>query len=189
MATTGLKNFHYAIVTADTASDYTTSVPKRIPGGISVTATTTTNTSTLYADDGAAATDTAIGSTQVTINTKDLPTEIEAELLGHTVSADGVLIEKTDSVAPYVAVGFSGATSDGGEMFVWLFKGRFAIPDQNLQTRGENVEYQTPTIVGQFIKRTHDNAFRAKVVSTDEGVNPIVIEDWFKSVNGAMLMS
>jgi len=182
MAVVGLKNLHYAKLTKDDDTGVTYGTPKKIAPAISVQMNTNSNTATLYADDGPAATDSALGVTEVTINTSDLPTAVEAELLGHTINEDGVMIENSDDAAPYVAIGFSSITSDGGEMFVWLLKGKFSVPQQNHQTKGENIEYQTPTIVGQFLKRDFDGDWRYKVRSTDDGVNAAVIANWFTEV-------
>ncbi|USK56576.1 phage tail protein [Cytobacillus solani] len=182
MAQVGLKDLHFAKLTKDDEVEVTYAVPKKIAPAISVNMTTSSNSATLYADDGPAATDSALGVTEVTINTSDLPTAVEAELLGHTVNSEGVMVENADDTAPYVAIGFRSKTSDGGEMFVWLLKGKFSIPEQNYATKGESIEYQTPTITGQFIKRIHDGDWRYKMKSNDQGVDPTVISNWFTKV-------
>ena len=35
---------------------------------------------------------------------------------------------------------------------IWLYKVKFAIPDENYTTKGDSIEFTTPEIVGQFIK-------------------------------------
>ncbi|TYS50087.1 major tail protein [Bacillus infantis] len=179
MATIGLKNLHFAKLLKDDETGATYEPPKRIAPAISVGMNTSSNTSTLYADDGPAATDSSLGTTELTINTSDLPIAVEAELLGHTINESGVMVENADDVAPYVAIGFMSRTSDGGEMFVWLLKGKFSIPQQNHQTKGENIEYQTPTITGQFLKRDFDGDWRYKVKSNDVGVDQALTANWF----------
>lgn len=179
MATIGLKDLHYSKIIKDDETGVTYEAPKKIAPAISVGMKTNSESTTLYADDGPAATDSSLGMTEVTINTSDLPTEVEADLLGHTVNEDGVLVGNADDSAPYVAIGFKSKTSDGGEMFVWLLKGKFSVPEANHQTKGESIEYQTPTIVGQFLKRQFDGDWRYKVRSNDTGVNAATITNWF----------
>ncbi|MFP7447111.1 phage tail protein [Bacillus infantis] len=179
MATIGLKDLRYAKLLNDDETGVTYEEPKKIAPAISAGMNTSSNTTTLYADDGPAATDSSLGTTELTLNTSDLPIAVEADLLGHSINESGVMVENADDVAPYVAVGFMSKTSDGGEMFVWLLKGKFSIPQQNHQTKGENIEYQTPTITGQFLKRDFDGDWRYKVKSNDEGVDPALVENWF----------
>jgi phi13 family phage major tail protein len=179
VATIGLKDLHYSKLINDDETGAIYGEPKRIAPGISVGMTTSSNTSTLYADDGPAATDSSLGTTELTINTSDLPTDVEADLLGHKINESGVMVENAEDMAPYVAIGFRSKTSDGAEMFVWLLKGKFSIPQHSYQTKGENIEYQTPTITGQFLKRDFDGDWRYKVKSNDEGVDPALVENWF----------
>lgn len=179
MATIGLQNLHYATITKDDETGTTYSEIKKIAPAISVGMTTTTNSAILYADDAPGDIDTTTGATEVTINTADLPTAVEAALLGHTVNEAGVLVENFDDQPPYVAIGFSSRTSDGGEMFVWLLKGKFRVPDANHATKTDNIEYQTPSIVGTFVRRQFDNNWRYKARSTDEGMDAQTITNWF----------
>lgn len=177
--TVGLRNLHVATLTSDDATAAVYATPEKLARAIEATITPSVNSTTLYADDGAAATTSALGEVEVEINIDALPTAMQAKLLGHTVNADGVLVKKSSDVAPYIALGFSSANDDGTEKYVWLLKGKFQLPEQTFRTKGSEVEYQTPTIQARFVKRDFDSAWQFQVDSGDTGVNAATITNWF----------
>ncbi|MFB1098174.1 major tail protein [Terribacillus sp. JSM ZJ617] len=183
MASVGVSNLHIAKLLTDNKDGVTYDTPKKVAPSITVGMVPTTNSNNLYGDDQVVSADTTLGPVELTLNTTDLPAGIEAEMLGHTINEDGVMVSNSQDQAPYFAVGFSSKqTDDGKELFVWLLKVKFRVPDSNHQTKGENVEYQTPTIIGSGIPRTSDGDWRYKVKSGDEGVNQSKIESWFTQV-------
>ena len=57
----------------------------------------------------------------------------------------------THDVAPYLGVGFYGAVMRNNKvsyMAKWLKKVQFAEPNDETETKGETVNFQTPTIEG-----------------------------------------
>lgn len=161
MPQVGLRDLHYAVLTSDDSTGVEYDTPKPIVGAINATITPTTNSATLYADDGAAETATALGEITVALNTKDLPSEVQADLLGHEVNSEGVLIRKSTDVAPYVAIGFKSEKSNGKFRYVWLYKGKFQPSEQAYNTKTDTPEFQTPTINGTFVRREFDDAWQA----------------------------
>lgn len=180
--TVGLNNLHYALLTKDDSTGITYSAPKKVAGAIEAKISPKVNSAILYADDGAAETASSLGEIEVEINLKSLPSEVQKEILGHTLNTEGVLIKKSDDIAPYLALGFSSQNSDGTTKYVWLFKGKFELPEENFKTKGENVEFQTPSVKAKFVKRDKDNAWQAQVNSGDTGIDPAVIPAWFTAV-------
>jgi len=87
MAKVGLSNLHYAKNTKDDATGVTYEVPKKIAGVITADIKTGSNTATLFADNGPAETATALGEITLDLETKDLPLEAHADLLGRTIVA------------------------------------------------------------------------------------------------------
>lgn len=179
----GLDMLHYAIMeegtdTVDTPPVYDT--PVRIEGAITATITPTVNAANLYADDALAETANTLGEITVALNTKDLPLEHQAALLGSELGDNGELISKSTDIAPYVAILFRMLKSDGTYRYVKLLKGRFQEPESNAQTRGENIEYNTPTINATFMPRIYDKQWKR---TADEGENGFNGGDtWFDSV-------
>jgi phi13 family phage major tail protein len=180
--TVGLKNLHIATLTTDTPTAATYAAPVILARAIEAKITPSVNSTTLYADDGAAAVTSALGEVELELNIDALSTANQALLLGHTINADKVLVKKSTDIAPYVAVGFSSANDDGTQKYVWLLKGRFELPEQNFKTKGSEVEFQTPTIKAKFVKRDFDSAWQFQVDSGDSGVAAGVITGWFTTV-------
>lgn len=55
---------------------------------------------------------------------------------------------------------------------------KFAVPDENYTTKGDSIEFTTPEIVGQFIKRS-DGLWKAEHVA--EPTNSVATA-WFTTV-------
>ncbi|MFT9848517.1 major tail protein [Aneurinibacillus sp. REN35] len=178
----GLKDLHYALLTKDDATGVTYSAPKKIIGAITANVSPTTNTETLYADDGPSDVATALGEITVELNVKDLPLETQAELLGHTLGSDGVLLKNADDQAPYVAIGFRSKKSNGKDRFVWLFKGKFQPNEEEYQTREDSPSFQTPTIEGTFVKREFDGNWQAIGDEDATGFTAATAQAWFTKV-------
>lgn len=156
MSKIGVKNFHYAVQTAEETAlaDATYDTTKALPGLVSVEVSNESQTNTLYADDGPYESSSSMGSINVTIDLADLPLSVQADLLGHTYDDSNdkeILVKKASDSAPYVAILFEFTMGNGGNRCVKLYKGRFAEPTDNGQTKGENVEFQTSQITAQFV--------------------------------------
>lgn len=153
MSKIGISNLHYAVQTtedtASTAAVYGT--PVAVPGMVSADVTPASNTATLYADNGPYETANTLGEITVSLDLADLPLEVQAALLGHTLTS-GQLDSKTDDVAPYVALMFEYLLGSGKKRCVKLYKGRFSEPAESAQTKGENVEFQTNTVEASFVQ-------------------------------------
>lgn len=92
----------------------------------------------------------------------------KAYLLGNTVDTNGVLIAASDDEAPYVAMGFKTARSDGSDDYLWLYKGKFAQGDSTYHTKEQGaVNWQTPVLTGTFIPRINDKKILCEVNSED----------------------
>lgn len=177
MPVVGLRDLYAAKVKADGTYD----VPRKLAPAISANVTPNFQITTLYGDDRAVAVAEALGDIDVEIGVADLPADDYAFLLGKTKNADGVIEDSSDDVAPYVAIGFRLPFEDGGFRYYWYYKGKFNPPAQTNNTKGESVEFQTPTISGKFVARD-DGKWRAHLDSNDTGANQTVIDGWFNAV-------
>lgn len=179
MALVGLKNIYYAVVESDTATATTYGTPVKIGNAMSVDINPTVNTTKLFGDDMAVAVDNSLGEITVTIETTDIPLEDLANLLGHTVESDTLVAKASDSSsAAYVALMFESDKHNGGIRCVKLLKGRFAPTQETINTKGENLEYQTPRLEGTFVARESDGAWK-KVKDYPAGTST---SDWYTSV-------
>ena len=161
MALVGLKNIHYAVITADSDGATTYDTPKKIGNAVSVDINPTTQKAALYGDDMAVATATSMGEITVTIETTDIPLEDQAILLGATYdSTKSSLIFKSSDVAPYVGLAFESEKHDGGIRCMKLLKGKFAPTQETINTKGENIDFQVPKIEGVFVARQSDSGWK-----------------------------
>lgn len=163
MSKIGVSKFHYAKqTTEDTASAPAVyGTPVAVPGLVSVNVETTSNTATLYADNGPYETASSLGDVNLTVNLADLPLSVQADLLGHTLSAGGQLDSKASDVAPYCAVMFEFLLGNGKKRCVKLYKGKFTEPADAGNTRGENVEFQTSEATAAFVQLKNNQMYKS----------------------------
>lgn len=162
----GCDNLVYALMktedTAEAAPVYDT--PKKAPGVMSVNINPNAAQETLFADDGPMETATTLGKIDVEIKKNELTTENKADLLGHTIDSNGGLVYGDSDVPPFVAIGFRTLKSNGNYRYVWLYKGKFMDPEDNNETKGDGINFQTDTIKGQFVKLNNTVALGEKKV-------------------------
>jgi len=133
---------------------------------------------TLYADDGIAAVVKEFSGGTITLGVSDLLPGKQAQLLGQTQDDDGVVYANGDDIAPYFAVAFRARRADGQYRYVWLYKVKFAIPNENHATKGSTITFQTPQIVGTMMKRADGN-WKADYTATAD--DPVA-QEWFAKV-------
>ncbi len=188
----GLTNLVYAILESDTAPEgtspgaavYDESV--RVLGAITANFSPNASNDTLFADDGPYETASTLGAMTLELNVADLPPVNRAELLGATYDVNtGLLIHTADDIPPYVAVGMSVKKSNGASRLIWYLKGKFSAPDDNNQTKAESINWNTPTISGNFLKRDADNQWRVSAETDDTNVPEAIKASWFVSPNVA----
>lgn len=118
----------------------------------------------------------------VSITMASLGSDGCAYLLGSTIDANGVEVEGSDDIAPYVAAGFKSKRSDGSYDYIWLLKGKFAQGDSTYRTAEQGtVNWQTPVLNGKFAPRISDKKMRARVNSKNEAAAN-TIKTFFDSV-------
>lgn len=156
MAKVGLK-YPVAAMLKDDESGYEKGFV--IAKAIKATANPNNNSAVLYADDGQAESDKSIRDISISLNVDDLTQKVYADLLGHTYTAAGEgpdgtpekVEVSTDDIAPFVGIGFYGKVVRSNKpsyMAKWLKKVQFAEPNDETDTKGESVNFQTPTIEG-----------------------------------------
>lgn len=184
MARVGVSNFYYAPLIQDDISGVAYGAPVRIPGLISLSITPSSNTTTLYADNGPAEVAESMGEITVEVDLKDLPVEHQAALLGHTL-VNGMMISAANDTAGYVALLFEGLKANGKKKFVKLLKGKFAIPVDSYETKTDNVSYQTDKISGKFVIRDFDSKWKYTAEEDAADYVASVGTGWFTSVEAS----
>ena len=180
---TGLKNIYYAKMTADTAESTTYGDPVKLGNAISVDINPTIEENKLYGDNMAVAVVKKLKEIAITISTTDIPLADRAIMLGYTKNADGSITVKNEDNAPYVALMFEATTADGGSHYYKFYKGRFAPSQQQIETEGESINWQTPSMEGTFIARESDGKVYDMIDSAETVSGAAeLINKWFTAV-------
>jgi len=153
MATIGLRDLFYAPITEQPDGKEIFGKPVRMAKAIQAQMSTQIAEAKLFADDGVDESVKEFVSGTLTLNINDLAPQHQAFLLGQKMDGKGAITANGDDEAPYVAIGFRATKTRGRFKYIWLYKVKFAIPDENYQTKGESIAFQTPSIVGTYIKR------------------------------------
>ena len=181
MSKIGCDNFYFAPLTKDDSTGVTYGGMKHIEGLVKIDVQPASSNATLYADNGPAETASALGKITVSVETKDLPLEDQAALLGHTVT-NGVMVSKTTDTAPYVGIAFESQKGSGGTVYKKYLKVRFSDPQDNNATKGENISFQTPTITGEAVARAFDKEWKREADTESEGYEVTTGTSWFTTM-------
>ncbi len=179
----GLTDLHYAVMLTDVVGGAATyNTPARLAGAISATFSPNASNDTLFADDGPYDTASTLGAMSLELNVADLPAADRAIILGATYE-NGILVNKSTDTPPFVAIGMSVMKSNGFKRLIWYLKGKFTAPDDNNQTKADSINWNTPTITGNFLKRDCDGQWRVAADTDDTNVSAAVINNWFSDPN------
>ena len=187
MATIGLDKPYYAIITEDANGQETYGTPKVMAKAIQADLTVNNATASLYADDGVDESVDEFTSGTLSLGLNDLTSTVAAELLGARVDTNGVLVNSTNDIAPYVAVGFRARKANGKYRYFWLYRVKFGVPATNLATKGESITFQTPTIEGTVMRRNKPDTqgkhpWKTEVTEGDANVTAATLNSWFSAV-------
>ena len=140
-----------------------------------------TNDATLYADNQAIDTANTIQEYTLTFTTAAMPLEYLAYIFGHKVE-NGVMISDKNDVAPYFGLAFQADKRNGKARFIKFFKVQFNEPSEDMSTKGENIEYNTPTITAKAIYRLSDGLVYVKGDEEATGWNTSVGTNWYSGM-------
>ncbi|MHB1154049.1 MAG: major tail protein [Eubacteriales bacterium] len=124
---------------------------------------------------------------KITLGIDDLGTTVASDLTGAIIDNNGVLISASEDGGSPVAIGFRALKANGKYRFFWLYRVIFGIPATNLQTKGDSITFQTPTIEGVIFRRNklddnNKHPWKAEVTEGDPTVSASVISSWYASV-------
>jgi hypothetical protein len=95
-----------------------------------------------------------------------------------------------DDTPPWVAIGFRTLKSNGKYRYVWLYKGRFADPEDNNETKADSINFQSDTIAGQFVKLAYPitiggkekKIWKYEIDADNATANAVAMASWFDDV-------
>lgn len=169
MAKIGLNSIYYSILTE--AADGTPSYngAKSFGKAISANVSITNNSASLYADDVLCESDNTFQSGTVSLGVDDDREQTFAELLGNTITESGLVTRNANDIAPWVGLGriivklVNNVKLYKAEI---IYKCKFSTPSSEANTRGESVEFATPTIEGTIATLANGKWSEAQTFAT-----------------------
>lgn len=186
MATIGLDRLYYAKIT-ETNGMETYGTPNQLAKAIKADLSVDLAEAVLYADDGAAEVVKEFKSGKLSLGIDDIGASAAEDLTGASIDDNGVLISTSEDGGSPVAIGFRAKKANGKYRYFWLYRVKFGIPEANLQTKGDSITFQTPTIEGTVMRRSKldeqgNHPWKAEVNEDDAGVSTSTIASWFSEV-------
>jgi phi13 family phage major tail protein len=183
MALKGLKDLVYAVITQEDKTTTTYGEVKPFGPAMALNLVPSINRGNLRADDGVMFSDISKGPIAVTVNTAYLEKEVEAEVLGKEVDANGGITDNSSDSPPYIAIGGRALNARGGYDYFWVYRVKLAPADQNMVTQQDTPSYQTPSHSGEGLPRLHDGAEKYKMWDQDPSItDPTIFDEWLTSV-------
>lgn len=140
-----LKKLYYALMTDESAETWSGVKVLEMP--ISLNQTPNFSEASLDAGDRVVDQEAQLDSISLAGEVADLPTEVQADWFGHTLSDEKGLIVSNDDKPPFMAVGY-----ESGSKLVWFYKAKFKPGEEANSTRkkGETA-YKTYPFSGEVI--------------------------------------
>lgn len=187
MATIGLDKLFYSKITEDEDGNETYATPVSLAKAMTAELSVELAEATLYADDGAAEIVKEFQSGTLSLGVDDIGAAVAEDLTGAKIDDNKVLISASEDGGAPVAVGFRAKKANGKYRYFWLYRVKFGIPATNLTTKGESIEFSTPTIEGTVLRRNKvdgagNHPWKAEVSEDDTGVAADTISNWYKEV-------
>lgn len=187
MATIGLDKLYYAKITEDSDGNETYDTPIPLAKAMSAELSVELAEATLYADDGASEVVKEFQSGTLTLGIDNIGTAVAEDLTGAKIDKNKVLVSASEDGAPPVAIGFRAKKANGKYRYFWLYRVKFGIPATNLTTKGESIEFSTPSIEGTVIRRNKadklgKHPWKAEISEDDTGVASDTISGWYTQV-------
>lgn len=182
MAFIGMRHPVVATLASHTeGSEPTYNAGKIIGHAIAGNLTITRNNNPLYGDDVIVEDDNGITGMSLELGLDDIEEAVRVYMLGLKEVTVGTgqdatkEYHDTDDSAPYVGVGYIRVRRKNGTtsyQAVWIYKSVFAEESENSATKGESIEWQTPTITGRAmglnVGGSGERTFRKKALFTTE---------------------
>jgi len=167
--TIGIDKFYYAVLQEDTENGASYDEKERVPYIQSVNIETEQEIVKAYGDNKVAEMAVSTGASTAELQFHAIPIEDRVKLLGWEEDEDGLVIQKSQTNPPYVAVVFEKTTTDGAEL-LGLTKGMFTLPATEAQTKEDSLEFGSDTLSGEFSGRTYDDVaiVRIRVGKNDD---------------------
>lgn len=133
-----------------------------VAGVAEISRTTESSSETLYFDNVPALVIDSTGADTVTCSVSGIDLKVLAKITGQNYDEELGLLVEGEREAKYFALGYKTKKTNGAEVYVWRYKGKFAIPDQSNSTQTAGTESNGQEIVYTGINTTHKFAKTGK---------------------------
>lgn len=158
----GVSDLVAAEVLTDTNDSFTTGPVFAIAGVAEISKTTSSSNEAHYYDNIPAVVISGQGADEITVNVSALPADVAAFISGQYYDETTGMFVEGDSIPPYLAIGYRTQKTNGEEVYVWRYKGKFTVPAQTNTTRDDGTEANGQELTYMGISTTHKFAQTGK---------------------------
>lgn len=177
-----IKNLVYAPLTSDTKTACTYGEIKRLAGLKSIQLTPTVATGEDYNDGAKDFNISKITGYELAVESSKIPVDARAEILGHKINADGILIVSANDQPIDVAVGYEIELDENRRELVWLLKGKVQPYAQTVNQSEKDIKVASDSTKFVFVKREFDGNFQAVGDTSVSTFTDIKAETFLSSV-------
>ncbi len=184
----GVSDLVYAEVTKDdneTTGGYVTGTVKPLAPVAEISRTTESSSEAHYYDNKPLIVIDSTGADEITLSVAAIPLDVLADITGQVYDQTlGALIEG-ERTPKYFAIGYKTKKTNGDEVYVWRYKGTFAIPDETSATENDGTDANGQELTFTGVVTTHKftkNNAGAKALVVDTGAGTADVFEFFKTV-------
>lgn len=146
----GVSDLVAAPVITDTAEEYTTGDVFAIAGVATISKAANSSTEAHFYDNKPMVVISSQGADNITLNVSAIPLDVLAEITGQYYNENTGGMVEGERVPQYFALGYKTQKDNGETVYVWRYKGRFNVPDQenNTMTGGTDANGQELNFMG-----------------------------------------
>jgi len=131
-----------------------------------------------YGDNAVFAASEFVGDQALSVDIADIQPQDRNRLFGFDY-VNGVIVEKVDSVSPYVAFGAKITMEGGVSSYVWFGKVKFNKPSLDANTKESSVAFQSVMIEGAILPLICNSVYRVSARTDDTAVAAATLTGWF----------
>lgn len=139
----------------------------------------------LYGDDTLQERDNSIVGGSESLNVTRLPLEMKMKLLGMEYNEESKEYDQTGEPSPYGGHGYLSEYREKGKTkyeAIWFHKVQFSQNSFSDQTKGQQLEYNTPTITGEIMGVNIDNSGKTKFFKQKDFATEAEALSWLKQL-------
>lgn len=181
----GVENLVCAEVLTDDADAYETGDVIDIAGVAELGRTTENSSETKFYDNIPALVIDSVGADTVTCSVSAIPLDVLAKITGQGYDEETGTFIEGQRTAKYFALGYKTKKTNGNEVYVWRYKGKFSIPDSSHSTETNGTESNGQEIVYTGISTTHKftkTGKPAKAINVDVALGKADVSTFFDQV-------